>query len=402
MALVQRKKTILFIEQNRDGTVGGSHLCLLQTIHALEKNDYNAIVMFYEDNSLLETFRNENCKVLIFKKPVGKIFVSKKGIFHLPLLLFQKSYNLFLCVILPFIRAIHFLWVNKIDLVHLNNCSVAGGDWLLAAKLLRKKCISHDRGYAHFNRITLALAKKFDKIICIAQWISIYLEQCGIDNKRLEVLYDGIEPQALINRIKKNPQEIREEFGVSPSAPFIGLVGNIQQWKGQLYAIRAVALLKQKFPDICCLLIGGVAHVGEDKAYHQLLANEISEHFLEKNVILTGFRNDVPDLMNAVDIVLHTSIQPEPFGMVVLEAMGLKKPLIATNFGGPKEIIEDTISGILVPPAAPVILAEKIEILILNPSMRNILGENAHKRVNALFNMEQFASNLHRIYSSLW
>jgi glycosyltransferase involved in cell wall biosynthesis len=395
------KKTILFIEQNRDGTVGGSHLCLLQTIRSLNKTAYQAIVMFYQDNSLLETFRKEDCTVLVFDKPVGKKFNTKILFLKSPLFLFQKLYNLLFSVVLPFIRSIFFLLIHRVDLVHLNNCPVAVGDWLLAAKILRKKCITHDRGYAHFNKLTLMLAKKIDKIICMAEWIRVYLNQCGIADHKLEVLYDGIAPEVFNARIKKTPQAIRDEFGITSSTPFIGLVGNIQEWKGQIYAIQAVAILKQKFPDICCLLIGGVSPSGQNMEYQHLLVDEVKKQNLEKNVILTGFRNDIPDLMNAVDIVLHTSINPEPFGMVILEAMSLKKPVIATNFGGPKEIIEDALSGILVPAKDPAALAEKIEMLIINPDLRAQLGENAHFRVKTVFNMEQFTLNLHRIYSGL-
>jgi glycosyltransferase involved in cell wall biosynthesis len=396
------KKTILFIEQNRDGTVGGSHLCLLQTVRSLDKNAYKAIVMFYQDNSLVDKFKKEECQVVFFKKPEGKrIDVTVKYLKVIATLI-QKLYNFFACEIIPFFRAIYFLLKHKVDLVHLNNCPVSGGDWLLAAKLLKKKCISHDRGYAHFNQLTLFLGKRFDLVICMAEWIVAHLSMCGLSKEKLKVLYDGVEADALMERILKPPQLVRDEFNVAIKAPFIGLVGNIQEWKGQVYAIRAITILRRKIPDICCLLIGGVSPSGPDKTYWDLLNEEIKKENLEKNVIMTGFRNDIPDLMNAVDIVLHTSIQPEPFGMVLLEAMSLKKPLIATDFGGPREIVENSISGILVPPEEPFILAEKIAQLLENPDMRRNLGENAYKRVKDVFNMEQFTINLNRMYAKLF
>ena len=88
--------------------------------------------------------------------------------------------------------------------------------------------------------------------------------------------------------------------------------------------------------------------------------------------------------------------------MVILEGMCLEKPVIATDIGGPMEIIEDGVSGILVPPGKPIILAEKIEYLLEHPDLRQEIGKNAFKRVLDKFSLEDFSSQINSLYDRLF
>jgi glycosyltransferase involved in cell wall biosynthesis len=120
-------------------------------------------------------------------------------------------------------------------------------------------------------------------------------------------------------------------------------------------------------------------------SYFAEIEGKITNNGLGNIVKLTGHRSDVPDIMNTLDIVIHASTLPEPFGMVILEGMALGKPVIAAASGGPLEIIQNDISGILVPPGDPVRLSESVGGLISNPQKRKSLGMAAKERIQEKF-----------------
>ena len=357
--------------------------------------------MFYEKNILIDTFKAENCRVLVYEQIKAKKFIASPLLPRSVSMVLKKATNFFSLVIIPIIRSMAFLLKNAIDLAHVNNCSVDGWEWLFAAKLLGRKCITHERGYPKHNWMSRTRAKYFDCILCVSNIVMDNLRKNNID-KNTVLLYDGIDAKNFRSRIRKSVPAVREEFAVGPAAPFIGVVGNIQSWKGQLTIIRPVHLLRHKYPELVCLLVGALSIDKSDRAYYERLKREITEKELARNVFITGYRGDVPDIMNSLGIILHSSILPEPFGMVVLEGMSLKKPAIATNNGGPKEIIEDTLSGFLVPPDEPRIVAERIDVLMQDRDLRQRIGDNALRRVEEKFNLELFSRSINNVYAGLF
>ncbi len=398
---ILKRKTILFVEQNQDGTTGGSHFCLLYLIDSLNRERYQPIIMFYEKNNIIDRFLTADCHVIVFKKPLGRAFKAPCTILELPYIIAQKTYNYVSTSLVPFVRFILFIIKNNIDLVHLNNTASGGWEWLLAARLLRRKCVTHQRGFARFDGFARRRARYFDKIVCVSKAVENYLKEKGIINNVITI-YDCMVPQAFTKQIRKTIFEVKKEFNVGSDIFFIGMVGNFQEWKGQLTVIKAVALLRKKYPEVVCLLSGDVSSYKRDVEYFKKVRQEIHDRNLKKNIIITGYRLDVPDLINSLDIMIHASIEPEPFGMVILEGMCLEKPVIATDIGGPREIIEDGVSGILVPPGKPIILAEKIEYLLEHPDVRQEIGKNALKRVLDKFNLDKFFFQVNNLYDGLF
>ena len=127
----------------------------------------------------------------------------------------------------------------------------------------------------------------------------------------------------------------------------------------------------------------------------------ILKYNLEKYVLFTGFRKDIYNIINSLDIIVHTSILPEPFGRVLLEGMILRKPVIATNQGGPLEIIEDGVSGLLVPPENPKLLSDKISFLVENKHISKTMGENARRRIEEKFSIERNVKEIEDVYLNL-
>jgi len=391
-----KKIRVLFIEQNQDGTTGGSHYCLLDLLKLIDKKSFKPIAMFYENNKLIDDFKSTGVDVVIFAKPVGiniikwlnnKVTWSIPGLFLLPKI-FQVCHNVVTSKLLPIIYLVYYILRYKVDVVYNNNSAVyLGLELLLAAKLTGRKCIAHERGYYKtilwYNRFH---PKYWDYIIGISESTKINLESLGVDTSNYSTVYDRINIDEFRSRVAKNPQEIRDEFRISAEQPLIGIVGNLKRWKGQIIVVEAVNFLKPKYDNMKCLLIGDVSsNLKDDIDFLREVKRKIRNYNLQDNIILTGFRSDVPNIVNTLDLFIHSSISPEPFGIVVLEAMALGKAVIASNEGGPVEIIVNGQSGLLIEVNNPKILAEKIDLLLSDEMLRKEIGKNAITRVRNKF-----------------
>lgn len=396
----RRKKTILFVEANEDGTVGGSYFSLQLLVKCLDKSLYVPIVVLYDDIPIAREMFAEISQLVILDRVCIKTGDCPVRFLQPVFVIWRKIKSLIFRVIFPFATIFSILIKNRVDMVHLNNSASVCWDWLLAARILRKPCVAHQRGEFPVNRKTIKQARKFDKIICISKAILQPFEFNNITNTHL--IYNPIDVEHFRKQVKKDKKTIKQELQVDGLVPLIGMVGNFQEWKGHVTLIRAVDLLKKQFPGLICLLIGSFpANNIEDKAYFKQVKQLIEDLNLQKHIILTGFRTDVPDLINALDVQLHCSIAPEPFGRVLIEGMCLEKVVVATNIGGPCEIIEDGVSGIFVPPGDHTILRDKIGYLLENEKLREKIGQAAYKRVRDKFSLGKFKTEIHECYKRI-
>jgi glycosyltransferase involved in cell wall biosynthesis len=168
----------------------------------------------------------------------------------------------------------------------------------------------------------------------------------------------------------------------------VGLFGRIAEWKGQHIALAALA----RRPD-CRLYIVGGALFGEE-AYEQRVRALTQDLGIADRVVFLGFRDDIAPIMRQMDIILHTSISPEPFGRVIVEGMLAGKPVIASRAGGAIEIIEDGVSGRLVPPDDVDALAATLGELCAQPELRQRLAEAGRARAIAEFSLEMLLQRL--------
>jgi len=383
---------VLYVDENQDGTTGGSHYCLLDLVRELDKEKYNSIVMFYEKNHALREFKETGIEVIIYPKPLGVNFIKefKKRYENNPSLfvkLIQKLYNIINVDIFPTLYFIFFIIKKKIDIIHINNSVFAGFDWVIASKITFTKCIAHQRGYYYeIPQYCRFHSKRYDYIFGVSEATKQNMLNLGIPLRNYSTFYDRINIYEFKSKLSKSKHEIKDEFGVKEDQPFIGIIGNIQRWKGQRTVVDSVGLLNHKYPTIKCLLVGDISsNIKDDIKYYNELKSEVNENNLDDNIILTGYRSDVADIINALDIFIHASTRPEPYGLVVLEAMALGKALIASSEGGPAEMVVDGESGFLVPPGNPEILSEKLDILLSDSAYKEEMGKNAFKRIKRKF-----------------
>jgi len=396
-------KKILYIEGCRDGTIGGSHTCLYSMVTNINRNKFQPIVVFYDDHHIAHKLRDLNIKVHIFpnKKPI--IFTRKlkkssfKKITSRLFLLLQKMINFSSYFLRPALYNALFIKKNNIDIVHLNNSVNGNHEWILAAKIACTKIITHQRGITNkLSHTVKFLGKNLDAIICISKTVFKDISRQNLKAEKLKIVYDGIDFSSF--KISMDAKSIREFYSIDTTDPVVGVVGNIKQWKGQEVVVRAVNILKKTLPGIKCLLVG---EMFEGDPYYLKIKKSIDEFSIANNVIFTGFQKNPADFINVMDVVVHSSIEPEPFGMVNLEAMYMRKPVVSTNIGGPTEVFTSGKDGILITPGNPEHLAQTLSLLLNNRGLRQKIGEEAHKTIMRKFTINRTVEEIEKCYEAL-
>ncbi len=193
---------------------------------------------------------------------------------------------------------------------------------------------------------------------------------------------------------------LRVEAGAGPEDVVVALVGRINRWKGQGLLVEAADLLwAQGVRRIVYLIVGGTppgqAHFRDE------LLRQVGASAARKAVRVLDFREDVSAVWDACDIAVVPSTEPEPFGMVALEAMAAGKPVVAANHGGLPEIVEDGQTGILVSPGSAPDLARALTELTENDELRRKMGEAGRRRLLQDFSPGAYVSGFESVYDAL-
>ncbi len=239
---------------------------------------------------------------------------------------------------------------------------------------------------AHFSRnnirLDVWLANYFAvRVIANSQASAKALIAQGGRGDKVRVVYNGIDGTPFSSVQPAEVAEARRQLGLEHQR-VVGVFGRLAEWKGQHVAIEAMT----RVPDAHLLLVGD-ALFGE-QAYADRLRAQVAQLGLAERVHFLGFRTDIPQLMCMVDIVLHTSTAPEPFGRVIVEGMLASRPVIATRAGGVEEIIEHDHTGVLVEPGNPIELAEAINRLFADPALADLLGRRGCDDARRRFTVE--------------
>jgi glycosyltransferase involved in cell wall biosynthesis len=211
--------------------------------------------------------------------------------------------------------------------------------------------------------------------------------------KLLEVVRNSIPSPG---EPRRNIEEMRNELSLAADLPVVGMIGRVSPWKGQEIFVRAAAILRSEGVPCQFVAIGGVF----DNERHHLdrLQETIRSLNLESLVKIEGFRKDARELIAAFDVLVLPSILPEPFGLVVAEAMAAGKPVIATRHGGPTEMVVEGETGFLIPPNDASALASAIQNLLAHPEEAARLGRSARRRFLEHFEMREYIGRIESLY----
>jgi glycosyltransferase involved in cell wall biosynthesis len=220
----------------------------------------------------------------------------------------------------------------------------------------------------------------------------------------LRVIYNGVDPSRW-DPARADGARVRQELGVPPQAPLLALVGQITPWKGQRDALCALPTVRARYPTAVLLVAGSPKFTGptvraDNLAYAAELRRTAAALGLDGGVRFLGERDDVPDLLAAADLLVLPS-WAEPFGRVLIEAMAMARPVVATRAGGVPEVVEHGASGLLVPPRAPAALAAAILALLDDPARARAMGARGRAVVTARFTAAQTAAAIDALYAEL-
>ena len=380
---------VLYCESSADGTVGGSHSCLLYLVEHLDRTKFEPLVVFYEEHALIARFRAA-AETILHRRDAPVHWPGVKGVAGRAV-----NFAKFLGGVASHVA---FFRRHRIDLLHLNNSITRHQDWMLAARLSGVPCIVHERGlseqyaardYGHARRVSL--------IIPVSAWIRDQMIDRGFSGENIRVMYDGLDPSLV--KVNVPAETLRQTWNVPVGARVVGIVGNVRPWKGQETVVRGFIEVARRFPDVVCFFVG--ATTPADESYLAGLKALVADAGIEKQVRFTGYQKEVASFINMMEFQIHASIAPEPFGMVVLEGMAQRKAVIGSRAGGPVEMIVEGETGFTFPPGDASHLAARMIDLLSDPDRCSRMGEAGYQRLLAEFTVARYMENIHGTYRAV-
>lgn len=356
---------ILFLDQS--GKLGGAELCLLDIAASFADS---CQTILFEDGPFVELLQQAGvCTTVISLGGAGNFRKSGGVISAL------RSFPGFMRTVAKVADR-----AKSCDVIYANTTKAA----IIAAPAARIAKVPlvvhlHDIvSEKHFGRLgRMALVRSVNQAsVVIANSMSTQdaFVKAGGNVTHIITIPNGFQPRKFADIAELHRQEIRSSLGVGGHFT-VGVFGRIAEWKGQHVLLEAL----RQLPDVHVVVVGDALFTEADKTYAKHLHDLAAAPGLAGRVHFTGFREDVPLLIHAMDAVVHTSVAPEPFGRVIVEAMLCGKPVVATNAGGPGEILEDGVSGLLVTPSDSAALARAITSMKDNPQQAAQMGKQARK-----------------------
>jgi glycosyltransferase involved in cell wall biosynthesis len=288
-----------------------------------------------------------------------------------------------------FIRAFR---ADDLDIVHTNN----GLRWhiapIIAAKLLSIPIICHLQGQDPMTSLDRLLIPAVDRFIVLNnQALSLYRQY--ISPNKIVVI-----PNAVITDDYSTASPCATKFQIK--SPAVGVVGRLVRWKGQDTLVRAIPHVLKEVPNATFYIVGAADPPDESDFEDQLkaLASELG---VTSSVVFTGWANDTKPIFKQLDVSVCSSINPEPFGLVLVESMVLGTPVVATRQGGPLDIITDEKDGLLYDPGNHVALSKSIIKLLTDVELRQKMSLAGREKVLKKFSLEAVMRKLEATYVSL-
>ena len=378
-------KTILQILPSLDKINGGVERGTLDVARELSKRKYNSVIIS-SGGEMADRYKYKGVNHY-------KIEINKKGLIN-----FLSSRGKFR----------KLLDEIKPDLVHVRS---RWPSFCFTSEIKKRKIPYVTTYHGTYSGNKNFLKKSYnkvmtygDKIISISKFIDDHIRHFfpEVKNKLVQI-NRGIDTKNFdlnsVSQIRK--EKILSDLSIPERSHIILLPGRLSSWKGQIIGIDALDYVLKKNPhqNIVMLLVGSE---NKKDRFTKRIKKRLEKLKLTERVIFCGNISDMATVYSISDIVLSTSIEPEAFGRISAEASSMTKPVIASNHGGSREIIENNLSGWLVNPGDPEALGEKIlHVLNLEQEKKDLIGSNARKRIIEKFNLKQMLDKTINVYEEL-
>lgn len=387
--MMYRPIRVLYLDHT--ATLSGGELALARLLGALDRTRVEPIVVLAEDGPLQELLRRESVETHVF--PLSEKLRS------------VRKDSLGLAGLLGQLRSLGSIWrygrwisrfarQRRADLIYSNSLK-SDLYGVVAARLARVPIVWHVR-----DRIEVSYLPRM--AVWLVRLLARHLPTCVVANSAstLATLRLGQEKPTAVIASGLTREHIERCWVPRRSNPIpqIGIVGRLAPWKGQTVFLEAAALLlRGGFP--ARFLIAGSALFGEE-AFERQLRDRAASPDLGDHVEFLGF-SDVPSVLRSLDVLVHASTTPEPFGQVIIEGMAAELPVIATDGGGAREIIENGRTGLLVPMGDAEALANALERLLAQPDWARSLAAAGRRHALEHFTVEKSARRSEALYEEL-
>jgi glycosyltransferase involved in cell wall biosynthesis len=367
-------KNILYISPFSH--IGGGEVSLLILLKNLNRQMFKPLLTCYAEGPLVQHAKKLNIKTIIFKR--------------------DSFFSNFILIL----KIFRYIKENNVHLVHVNCLDTRAG---IAAWLARVPFIGHLRVIFPYTWRDRFFVRLSHKVIAVSNAvIDTFCRERPSYREKFDIIPNPVEiPRSLA------PVPLRKEYGIPNDTKLVGVIGRIDPWKGYEYFIRSAAIITGQRSDVFFFIIGGVVLGNRDEEkYLDILKSQVDELGLKDHFFFTGFRDDVPGVIKAFNVLVVPSVVlkkdggeiTEGFGRAAVEAMAVEVPVVASNIGGLKEIVEDKVSGILVNPGNPRAIAEAVLSILTDESKARRLGEAGKKRAKELFDVHNAIERVTELY----
>lgn len=368
---------VLFVDQA--DFLGGAERVLAEVLGRMDPLRFECMIATNPSSPLLDLLKKRGLgQVKVFETPMPRI--SKPGL--VPILRMWGA-----------VKALRRIAREmQIDLIVTNTVRshVIGA---LASKRTRAKLVWYLHDDTFPRPVFRALRYRAALLICVSNYLVDYY---GLLQGHV-VIHNGIDVS--------DYQLV--EHGVDDHAVVLN-AGRLVRWKGQDIFIRAAAKVARSFNMAQFLIVGGSGSgigrsgmMGGGVDYADELADLVREHGMEERIRFLGEVNNLADLLQTAQLLVHTSTRPEPFGLVILEGMAAGLPVIASDEGGPREIVQDGVTGLLVETGNVEKLARAITKLLASPELRQGMGAAGRERAKQVFDLDRQIRRLEVAVGSL-
>ena len=281
----------------------------------------------------------------------------------------------------------------NIDIIHASEPRLAIMGYCANMLSLSKKpkIIWHDRGTLHHFLSAKLFNFMSDFVITNSHYERNRLLKNGLLVSKVHTVHNSMYLSVLN---KKDPSDIFEKYNIElNNGPIVGITSRLINRKGHIYFLQAIPQILKYFNKVKFIVVGG----GILKEKLEIFTEKLG---IKNNVSFVGFREDLEKIYPFLDILVVPSLY-EPLGNVSLEAMAFGKPVVASDTGGIPEVVQNGVTGILVPPKDYEKIAEAIIFLLNNPDVAKKMGEAGEKRVKEYFTIDRVGNELEKIYHNV-
>jgi len=320
-----------------------------------------------------------------------------------------QSKNPLLILINSIALTLLILFLN-ISIVHARSRAPAWSCYL-ATKITRRKFVTTFHGTYNFKnsikKFYNSIMVKSDVLIAGSNFIFSHIsenyQKFLNSKKKFLVIFRGINTEYFDSDTikKKDIDKLKATWKIEDNKKIILLPGRLTAWKGQEMFIEAINLFKQSNPELDFIAV----ILGDDQGrtvFRKKLERLVEQFNLTQNIKFVDNCNVMPVAYYISDVIVSSSIEPEAFGRVSVEAQAMKKPIIASNIGGSKETVIDNKTGLLFESGNPKSLCDKLnEIIKLDTLTLDLMGREGRKNVINRFNIEKMCLNTYSEYKKL-